>query len=53
MDRIDASDELSRMLSEELAKQIDADILSALGAVDKRTRRKMAIEDLWMKEKER
>jgi len=50
MDNIDASDEISRMLSEEIAKQIDADILNILGAVDKRVNRRNKIEELWPNE---
>lgn len=47
---LDASEELSRILSEEIAKQIDCDILSMLGVVDKRVHRKNKIEELWSKE---
>ena len=46
----DASEELSRLLSEEWAKQIDTDILSMLGVVEKRVHRKNVIEELWKKE---
>ena len=51
---IDASDELSRILSHEIANQIDLEILEILKNYtnDKRVRRKMAIEELWTKEKE-
>lgn len=51
---IDASDELSRILSQEIANQIDLEIGQVLKnyANDKRVRRKMAIEELWTKEKE-
>ncbi len=48
--KIDASDELSRILSEEIAKQIDVDILSMLGAVDKRVHRQNVIKELWLEE---
>lgn len=48
--KIDASDELSRILSEEIAKQIDADILTILGVVDKRVHRKNVIKELWPEE---
>lgn len=47
---LDASEELSRILSKEIAKQIDSDILSMLGVVDKRVHRKNKIEELWSKE---
>ena len=47
---LDASEELSRILSEEIVKQIDSDILSMLGVVDKRVHRKNKIEELWSKE---
>ena len=50
MDNIDASDEISRMLSEEIAKQIDAEIINYLGVYDKRVCRKNAIEELWKNE---
>lgn len=51
---IDASDELSRILSKEIANQIDLEIAQVLKNYinDKRMRRKMAIEELWTKEKE-
>lgn len=51
---IDASDELSRILSQEIANQIDLEVGEMLKNYvnDKRTRRKMAIEELWAKEKE-
>lgn len=55
---IDASDELSRILSQEIANQIDLEIAQVLKNYvndyvnDKRVRRKMAIEELWMKVKE-
>ena len=49
---IDAGDELSRILSQEIANQIDCEIVQLLKNYvnDKRTRRKMAIEELWKKE---
>jgi hypothetical protein len=50
MDNIDASDEISRMLSEEFTKQIDAYILNILGAIDKRVHRRNKIEELWPNE---
>lgn len=46
----DAEHELSRLLSEEIAKQIDTDILSMLGVVEKRVHRKNVIEELWKNE---
>ena len=51
---IDASDELSRILSQEIKNQIDLEIAQVLKNYvnDKRVRRKMAIEELWTKEKE-
>ena len=51
---IDASDELSRILSQEIVNQIDLEILELLKNYvnDKRVRRKMAIEELWTKVKE-
>ena len=51
---IDASDELSRILSQEIASQIDLEVVEMLKNYvnDKRARRKMAIEELWTKEKE-
>lgn len=51
---IDASEELSRILSQEIANQIDHEIAQVLKNYvnDKRVRRKMAIEELWTKEKE-
>jgi hypothetical protein len=47
---LDASEELSRILSEEIAKGIDSEILSMLGVVDKRVHRRNKIEELWSKE---
>lgn len=51
---IDASDELSRILSQEIRNQIDLEIAQVLKNYvnDKRVRRKIAIEELWTKEKE-
>jgi hypothetical protein len=49
-EHIDAEHELSRLLSEEIAKQIDTDILSMLGAMEKRVHRKNVIEELWKNE---
>lgn len=51
---IDAIDELSRILSQEIANQIDLELVEMLKncANDKRVRRKMVIEELWTKEKE-
>jgi hypothetical protein len=46
----DAEHELSRLLSEEIAKSIDTEIGSMLGAVEKRVHRKNAIEELWKNE---
>lgn len=53
-DGIDVSDELSRILSKDIANQIDLEIVEMLKNYisDKRVRRKMAIEELWTKEKE-
>lgn len=47
---LDASEELTRISSEEWTKQIDSNILSMLGFVDKRVHRKNKIEELWSKE---
>ena len=47
---IDAEHELSRILSEEIVKQIDTDILSMLGVVEKKVHRRNAIEELWKNE---
>ena len=47
---LDASEELTRISSEEWTKQIDSNILSMLGVVDKRVHRKNKIEELWSKE---
>jgi len=51
MENIDVSDELSRILSQEIVNQIDIEIVEMLKnyANDKRTRRKMVIEELWTK----
>ena len=51
---IDASGELSRILSQDIANQIDLEIVQLLKNYvnDNRMRRKMAIEELWTKEKE-
>lgn len=51
---IDASDELSRILSQEITNQIDLEIVEIIKnyANDKRVRRKIAIDELWRKEKE-
>lgn len=43
----DAEDELSRILSEEIAKGIDADIMKNIMEIDQRAQRKKSIEELW------
>ena len=54
MENIDASDELLKILSQEIVNQIDIEIVEMLKNYvnDKSVRGKMTIEELWMKEKE-
>lgn len=46
----DAEDELSKLLSDEIAKSIDAEILKNIMEIDHRVSRKRRIEELWMNE---
>jgi GGDEF domain-containing protein len=43
---IDAADELMKMLSEELAKSIDKEILKGLGLEDRKSKRKSRINKI-------
>lgn len=55
MKNIDVNDELSKLLSLEIANQIDLEMVQVLQNYindDKRVRRKMVIEELWTKQKE-
>jgi hypothetical protein len=44
---MDVVDELTKMLSEELAKQIDREIISSLGIEDRKYRRKNSIKKIF------
>lgn len=50
MESFDIESELPRILSEEIAKGIDADILKNIMEIDQCASRKRRIEELWMNE---